>query len=182
MRTIIQHIGPLYGEKNTGSVFGQPNGSVAIGQDYAPAPPVPEPEQIWTAAYYFWNNSGTYVKQDQAFGIWNGSNGYDLYCFAKGQGNFTNQLFSVKLTGKIGDTTSVMKTQVATDDQFEDIIAEATSPAGYYGGGPVAVPVSSTKLTAGQTYYARVKLFDSAGNDLNKFSNTLIFTGQTGYT
>lgn len=30
MRTIIQTIGPLYGEVVNGSVFGQPNGSVAV--------------------------------------------------------------------------------------------------------------------------------------------------------
>ena len=182
MRTIIQHIGPLYGEANTGTVFGQPNGSIAIGQGKAPAPsPDPTPitptiEEIWTITRNSIFNAGNvnYLTRVAKWSYLMGSTkasvtaqNYDSYT--------TTALTKISLTGTIGSSDSIMYVQIADSEDFSNILASIPQVAGTYTSYPRLT--TDMEVVAGTTYYVRLALFDNAGNSLNKISNVLTFTG-----
>lgn len=181
MRTIIQHIGPLYGEANQGTVFGQPNGSIAVGQGYSPGPsptPTPEIEQIWTISYQTVTTyvTSTMQQQKQATYLRGVKNGL-LNVMATGnyQNGWTQSLCKVSLDETISATDNVMTVQIADSEDFSNILITGSATSGTYTTVPnVTTPIS---IVAGTKYYLRLRLFDSAGNDLYKISNTLVLTG-----
>lgn len=182
MRTIIQHIGPLLGEVNTGSVFGQPNGSIANGQGFSPAPtPTPSLAKIWNISYYTKSGYGTF---DSLYYFVQGSNIH--YIFFTYNGNHTQAsngstgpLVKIELLEDIQDTSAHMMYQLATDAKFTNIIMQKAGATGKFTVFQVffdslsADQFSALGLTEGQTLYLRVLLEDSSGNSLNRSSNTL---------
>lgn len=168
MRTIIQHIGPLYGEANTGTVFGQPNGSIAVGQSYAPEPsPSPEVTDLWTISYY----GDEYVK------ILEYRSTYYAYYSSDGSSLLTKKaLCNIALNTTISDTSAHMQLQLSTSQTFDSLLSSFNGSAGKFTSLPSTTHVTGN-LTSGSTYYIRLALFDSAGNDLGQYSNVLKFTG-----
>lgn len=189
MRTIIQHIGPLLGEVNTGSVFGQPNGSIANGQGFSPAPtPTPSLAKVWNIDYY----TGDYNRVYNSI-IWyyGGTTRYFYFTYngntstGTGQGN-NGPIVKIELLEDIQDTSAHMTFELATDAKFTNIIRRKAAAAGsfttdrvYYNqvsDGFTAAEAEALGLTKGQILYLRVLLEDSSGNSLNRSSNTLQYT------
>lgn len=177
MRTIIQHIGPLYGEPNTGSVFGQPNGSVAIGQGFAPAPsPDPTPidpsvppteKEIWKLNYF---DSGRYI----------GLIGSKIFCSkysTLSEGSYN--LAQFELINSEADLSNKAVVQLATDSEFKNLFIEKTYPSGTYSASGIELStwsdnqISSPTLNVNDTLYLRVIMRDPNGAYLYKKSNTL---------
>lgn len=173
MRTIIQHIGPLYGELNIGSAFGQPNGSLAVGQNLVPTPTptpaVPTTEtEIWSTSYYvdsfygftYFKTKGNYLVSSESNGVLTSTN-----------------LFNISLLSDVTDTNTVVKLQVAKDSDFSSIVYTSNlsiSPSA----SSVVCPLDTTPtFTSGTTYYFRILLYSSAGNYLYKKSSTISMVG-----
>jgi hypothetical protein len=169
MRTIIQHIGPLYGELNTGSVFGQPNGSVAVSQNLVPTPsePTKEEVEIWTLSYYTMGKI-----YDYGFRISNNWSFLSLYNASTASSN----LCTVKLLSDITETNTVTKLQIATDEAFTDIVfsGNIATPSKYVEAS--FTNVDKPTLTGGKVYYIRLLLYASSGAYLYKKSRTLSMT------
>ena len=104
-RTIVQDIGPLYGEANTGSVWGQPNGSYALGQ--GPAPIVPPVN--YSIAIDFISSSNDYVKYE-----------YGYYSSCKSNGTNSSALCEIS-SQDIADLTIHLEFQLASDSDFSTI-------------------------------------------------------------
>lgn len=177
MRTIIQHIGPLYGEANKGTVFGQPNGSIAIVNGIDKSVVINE---IWKIAFVE-TVSGKAVKFN---GIATGSEGtYGPYSVI-GKYNFvtvtgsssTKNFLSASLLQDIEDTGSVMRVEISTEEDFSTIFVSASAGSGEYTTVP-SIALGSKRITTGTTYYIRLALYDSAGNYLEKYSNTITTVG-----
>lgn len=180
MRTIIQHIGPLYGELNTGSVFGQPNGSVAIGQNLVPTPSEPtiEEVEIWDLSYY-----------DDMFGK------YMLFTSSVASGTLTFSsrlkrnsgatlegptLCNVSLLSAITESNTTTKFEVATDEQFSDIIFSGIVPTPEGDILPSFTGLEKPDFSSGTTYYMRLCLYSSAGTYLYNKSDVLPMTYYAG--
>ena len=179
MRTIIQHIGPLYGEANTGTVFGQPNGSIAVGQGYSPAPtpdPTPVQSDLWTISktdyFYLKTKYDSTTKMTSFIFI--------KYTTDTKGGNRTAGI-SVVLNETIADTTQYMKYEFASDSSFSTILATATQPAGQFSGTQYAIfgSLSGQKTyTTGTKFYLRASLMKSDGTAVGRYSNTLEYVYQ----
>lgn len=169
MRTIIQHIGPLYGEANTGTVFGQPNGSIAVGQSYAPDPtPSPSPgvTDLWTISY----NTASDVMVNE---YRRGSTWYFYSC--NGSVEQKSPLCAIALNSTISDTSAHMQLQLSTSQTFDSLLITFNGTAGDFSSLPSTSHINA-RTTSGEVYYLRLALFDSAGNDLGQYSNILKFT------
>lgn len=182
MRTIIQHIGPLYGEVNTGTVFGQPNGSIAVGQGKAPAPspdPTPiTPANLWTISYSI--ESGKIGELLMEYVYTPGANPYVICSTPKG--NDTGQILKickVELNSDVPDTSAHMQVQIATDSEFTSMVTVFNGMAGKFATLPSTDFLSkpSFEIKTGTMYYVRLALYDSNGVNLNRYSNTLEMEG-----
>lgn len=181
MRTIIQHIGPLLGEVNTGSVFGQPNGSIANGQGFSPAPAPSPGSQIPTVfSYDYWRGMSAvnpvdpykYIKT-----IINSSGQLVWYSSRQTTTSTTNgPVGQLSVIQTISDNTAHVTIQLSTDSNFTEIIGYETYSAGTYPSSISQVRNPTLKTTAGTTYYARAVLVAEDGTIIGK-SNTLEFTG-----
>ena len=170
MRTIIQHIGPLYGELNTGSVFGQPNGSIAVSQNLVPTPEPPTSDEsvIWTITEY---SGYSYFTVVSSLFYWS-------FNSSDGLTNTDSRLCIVRLLSDITDTNTTVRLQIANDESFssiewEGIISYSTSDsyvAPSFNGS--SYPVFTDK----KVYYLRLLLYSSGGTYLSKKSNTLSLT------
>ena len=183
MRTIIQHIGPLYGESNTGSVFGQPNGSVAITRA------TDDSIDIWTIKYskaagidcesigidlneYTWHSNVYYGWTLSSYHVNDDSDPWSDYSKA-------DYVIDGTLNRSIADTTAKAQLQLSSDTDFTNLLYSLTLPAGDFnisqlnkGGNGTNYP----KIVNGVTYYLRCVLISQSGVMLGK-SNTLTFKG-----
>lgn len=140
MKTVIQKIGPLYGEAINGSVFGQPNGSVAVP---------PYNALVLMSA----NNDNAFIKK-------NGTGGY-VTCDTNGSvGTFLryqivtqlplDALWFVHEVSATSDFASILSSSKST-------VSEASKNVGNSNSG-------SLSITAGTTYYLRAKLTTRDGS------------------
>lgn len=177
MRTIIQHIGPLLGEVNTGSVFGQPNGSIANGQGFSPAPaPAPSLKNLWDVTRAIKNGEecmyiGTRTITTTGYTFW--------YVTLSATYKYPTQDWynSINLLEDVADTTAHAVCQMATDEKFATIIASKAMLKGQYTFAqiPNYDPSQITGLTKGQTLYLRIALQAESGEMLGKYSNVLSY-------
>ncbi len=180
MRTIIQHIGPLYGELNTGSVFGQPNGSIAISQNLVPTPTPSEPTkeeiEIWDLSYYKTRVYGSEVT----YNLFNTTITDDTLTFTSARRNASGTLVAgevfclLSVLSPITETNTTAKFEVATDESFSSIIFSEIISTPY---GSVESQsfsgVEKPNFSTGTTYYFRIRLYSSSGTYLYKKSDVL---------
>ena len=174
MRTIIQHIGPLYGELNTGTVFGQPNGSIAISQNLVPTPdPSSAESTLWSVSYYTKKMDYTKFKIEDSSTYWN------FYSVDSTGLLDSSRLFMVDLLSDVTETNTTTKLQISTDENFSDIIfsenIQNSLPTSYVVA-HFSSSVSKPSLTKSTTYYIRILLYSSAGTYLYKKSETISMT------
>lgn len=142
-RTIIQPIGPLYGEAVNGTVFGRPNGSIYI-------PPTNTIEvSIKTGSNYLYKSSGNYI-------------------FTNSGGVRDDAAFSINAQSQ--DTASYIQIAIYSDAAAETIVTEDgvemvrnlsaglfNQISGYLMYKPAVTLVSET------TYYLRCTLMSASG-------------------
>lgn len=152
MKTIIQTIGPLYGDDVNGTVFGQPNGSV-----YTPSQNLLVVLNDNTGTVTNVRNATTWIKTS------NGSTDGVAVTF---------QVLAQVDTWKF-------KTELSADSTFTNIVSTGsfTRPSGS-STAPLSMFGLNTGYTVvnGATYYARLVLTDLKGNTI-AVSNTYTFKG-----
>lgn len=140
MKTVIQKIGPLYGDVINGSVFGQPNGSEAI-------PPVNilRPLNI--------NSDYAYIKK-------NGTNGV-ISCKSDGTISSGGEYISFQVASQLPLTDVLFITEIADSSDFSNILVTGTAslPTSLKGAIIIAPATGQTAfITAGTTYHVRFKM------------------------
>ena len=155
-KTIIQTIGPLYGEVENGTVFGRPNGSIFVPSQNTVTATLP-------SAYRFVkSNSTTY-----------------FICNSTG-GNPTADNY-LKMVAESQDIANYLQIQIATDSEFTSIIDSTNRSAGLFNESVVIVAYeagSITPIVADETYYLRVRLMSASGEAVAT-SETIELTGWT---
>lgn len=143
-RTIIQPIGPLYGEAVNGTVFGRPNGSIYI----------PETNEI----NLILSATGTYIKETSAYGI-----DYLVICTSTGTAGVGNDAVKAQIVAKSQDNQSYMQVQVSEDSEFTTY--ESTDlTAGNFNMKPYLLsPDNTIDIVGGTTYYIRAQLIAASG-------------------
>ena len=141
-RTIIQPIGPLYGEAVNGTVFGRPNGSIYV-------PPsnnisVKFPDNMFYVIYrsgrnYFCNSEGNTAVYD--------ADGARLYPVAIANSQ---------------DTASYMFIELSETDEFTTSEGRSLG-AGVFNFSISRVNTTGIEVTDGTTYYFRAVLMSSTG-------------------
>lgn len=150
-KTIIQTIGPLYGEPVNGTVFGRPNGSVyvppsnritfSIGAEYIVNGTGSRATWLYPA-----NNLGTIV-------------GPAVSCVAEAQ-----------------DLASYMAFQVSASSEFTTF-DETAQTAGIFNVNTYSIITNGTiTIENGTTYYARAVLYSSSGVPV-AYSDVITLTG-----
>lgn len=150
-KTIIQSIGPLYGDVVNGTVFGRPNGSVYV----------PPSNTIHLTIL----DSLKYVRN---YSAWGGINVLCSSAGAVGEG---------ALVAESQDSASYMQIQLSDDSDF-GTFADRTYTAGQFNTKPSSISTNFNKLTIvdGTTYYCRAILFSSNGVPVAT-SSTIELTG-----
>ena len=136
-KTIIQTIGPLYGEVVNGTVFGRPNGSIFV--------PLANTLKISLTETY------RYV-------LLQANNRYAISTSAGLVGR--RELTAV---AESQDVANYLQIQLATDSDFTDLLGSATYPAGQFNIATYIVAAGDTPIVAETTYYLRVILFAGSG-------------------
>ena len=133
-KTIIQTIGPLYGEVVNGTVFGQPNGSV-----YVP------PDNV-----IYFTLPSTYIKNALV-------NGQYRVRFTDSDGSAT---LAIPGTVAMQDLSSSVRFVLCTSADIEDLVASQNFPAGTtsFNAGNI---VNNYQITVGQTYYFAVQIMNN---------------------
>lgn len=132
-KTIIQTIGPLYGEVVNGTVFGRPNGSIFI--------PLSNKISLSTSAV----------------GLLKQSNGVIRTCTG------TGVLVNNNLVAESQDTASYMQYQLSADGETWTATASLSAGLFNIQWASVSSSGSSFTITAGETYYLRGVLVASTG-------------------
>ena len=138
-RTIIQPIGPLYGEAVNGTVFGRPNGSIYV------------PSQNSISA----NTDAGYVR--------NASNWFNNNMLVNNLGN--NQHLYVVAESQ--DNASYVQLRLSDDSDFTTY-AKRTFSAGTFNIDVFGLIADTDKLTitSGTTYYLKAVLVAASGVDV----------------
>ena len=141
-KTIIQTIGPLYGEVVNGTVYGRPNGSV-----YVP-PTNTVSAEVAEAVRFIKNESAAWLTLCNESGT---SVGYP--------GTRDNRVFVV---AQSQDSQNYIGIEIATDSDFSDVIATWNFTAGQFNVLGRAFSTSAT-IVSGTTYYLRAILYSASG-------------------
>lgn len=144
-KTIIQTIGPLYGEVVNGTVFGRPNGSVYV--------PIANTISI-TAP------SNRYIRKDTSS---DGKSYYYVLCNSAGNIQWNNV---VKIVAESQDIQNYIEIQVSATDDFETVYIRSISAGQFniqqtYVAGPSATEFPD--IVADDTYYIRAVLMSAGG-------------------
>lgn len=140
-KTIIQTIGPLYGEVVNGTVFGRPNGSV-----YVPAQNTVSLE-IPGSRLYVISTTDTNIA----------------ICASNGSINWQDKN-KMHLVAQSQDLANYLYLEIATDSDFTDIIGSQSLPAGDFNRYEVYAARNATeRVTAETTYYIRASLVSGSG-------------------
>ena len=137
-RTIIQPIGPLYGEDVNGTVFGRPNGSIYV-------PPTNTISAVLAEEY---------IKK--------GSNGWLLLCNSSGVSAITG---GIKISASSQDNLAYIKVELSDDSDFGNIIATRDYSAGMFNivGNNVLWGENEVTIVSETTYYYHAVLVASTG-------------------
>lgn len=138
-KTIIQSIGPLYGDVVNGTVFGRPNGSVYV------------PSQNVISADL--GDSYLYIKNYSS---------YYAICNSGGSVAWSN---GVHVVAESQDIQNYIEFQVATDSDFSTIIGTVDRVAGAFNVTTWAISQGSTlsAIEDETTYYFRAVLMSLSG-------------------
>lgn len=144
-KTIIQTIGPLYGEVVNGTVFGRPNGSIYV--PIANTISVSEP-------------GNKYIRKDTSA---DGKSYYYVLCNASGVIQWNNL---IKAVAESQDIQNYIELQVSDSSDFttfyqRDITAGQFNIQQTYVAGPSAVELPD--IVQGDTYYIRAVLMSAGG-------------------
>ena len=133
-KTIIQPIGPLYGETVNGTVFGRPNGSVYVPASNTIALSIPA--------------SNRYIKNNASpVGL--------VICTSTG----TIKWSDVGLVAQSQDIANAMVTEVSETADFSGTIYKRTFSAGAFNTATAIIAFTSDlTIVAGTTYYVRARL------------------------
>ena len=155
-KTIIQSIGPLYGDVVNGTVFGRPNGSIyvpavntvsiAIGASYVAVGLSPAPYAGWVIP-------------------------------AKSDGTVIVSPPSIKCVAESQDTSAYIAVQFSGDEDF-DTYEESIVTAGNFNVTRTSIidRVSAITITAGTPYYVRAVLYAQSGVPV-AYSDVITLTG-----
>lgn len=133
-KTIIQTIGPLYGETVNGTVFGRPNGSVYVPASNTISLNIPA--------------SNRYIKN-------NASPAGLVICNPAGVINWG----AVGLVAQSQDIANAIVTEVSETADFSGTIYKRTFSAGIFNFNTAIVAFTSDlTIVAGTTYYVRARL------------------------
>lgn len=150
-KTIIQTIGPLYGEVVNGTVFGRPNGSIFV--------PAVNTIKLFLSSEYIKNGAGAYSA-------------YVYPCTSSGA-TVPN---GVKVVAESQDTAAYMALQLADNSDFTSA-QESIINAGIFNNTGFALIANGTlTIVNGTKYYARAVLYASAGVPV-AVSDTVELTG-----
>lgn len=140
-KTIIQTIGPLYGDVVNGTVFGRPNGSVYVPSANTIAISLAESYRYFLKAsdgkrYVLCNSSGTVDPSN-----------------------------TLKMVAESQDIANYIAIDIASDSEFTDIIGGRSYTAGQFNLSTYVISQGTTveDLVADQTYYLRVILYAGSG-------------------
>ncbi len=135
-KTIIQPIGPLYGEAVNGTVYGRPNGSIYV-------PPTNTITCVLSDEYIC--NSGSNV----------------IVCNSLGQ----IKRPCIEIVAQSQDNAAYIQIEMATDSDFSTIVVYKSVLAGTFNITQNALFYSSTPYTVidGTTYYVRTVLMAASG-------------------
>lgn len=139
-KTIIQTIGPLYGEVINGTVFGRPNGSIYV----------PSSNTITLNI-----NCGYVKKQSADIPTW-------IVCFDDGAWG------EISAVAESQDNANYIAIQVSQTTAFESLDAYNVYSAGMFNTGltyipPMYIEGVPTVPVDGKTYYVRAVLFSANG-------------------
>lgn len=132
-RTIIQPIGPLYGEAVNGTVFGRPNGSIFV--------PSSNTITLTLLREYITNNASNAVYPSD------------------NTGTIKNQ--SIQIVAESQDNQAYMRLELAEDNEFTQNVATANIAAGIFNITRNGLYLGNYPLTDGSTYYIRAVLVSS---------------------
>jgi hypothetical protein len=132
-KTIIQTIGPLYGEVVNGTVFGRPNGSI-----YVPASNIIKLSNVTSKINNFVVGTGYRVR------------------FVDGDGNAV----VYKVSAESQDISSYMRIVLASDSDLKNVLGIQNFNAGIFNETPVNI-VLNYELTAETTYYVGAVLVNN---------------------
>ena len=138
-KTIIQTIGPLYGEVVNGTVFGRPNGSIFVPSANTISISIAEAHRYFLKA----NDGKRYVL-----------------CTSSGVvGSY------LKMVAESQDIANYIAIEVASDSDFTDIIGGLSYAAGQFNLSAYVISQGTTveDLVDGDTYYLRVILYAGSG-------------------
>ena len=145
-KTIIQSIGPLYGDVVNGTVFGRPNGSVFV------------PAQNTIKATLA--DTHQYVRQIPS----GGSTFYD-FCASDGAVLASNPANYLYFVAESQDIANYVVMQISEDAEFTAPFADKIFTAGIFNSREYYYKVtgSPVTITAGTTYYVRAVLMSASG-------------------
>ena len=152
-KTIIQTIGPLYGEVVNGTVFGRPNGSIYV-------PP---------------SNTVSISLVDDFKYIRNQSETVLSVCNSTGGISYSVIENRIHLVAQSQDSQNYIAVELATDSEFTDVIGTATLPAGQFNTWARTLTTEETIVNE-TTYYIRGILYSSNGVAVS-VSDTIEVTG-----
>lgn len=143
-KTIIQTIGPLYGESVNGTVFGRPNGSI-----YVPMQNTIALSLVATQRYIRKVKPGA----------------YDVYALCSSVGAISSDpALHAAYVAESQDLQNYVQLQLSDSSDFTTY-AEISMNAGQYNGTTLAVSQDTTlsDLVNGDTYYLRAVLMSGSG-------------------
>ena len=155
-KTIIQTIGPLYGEVVNGTVFGRPNGSIFV------------PSQ---------NTIKATLKDARKYIIKYDAKRY-MVCTSAGQVDSSNQSNMLNFVAESQDVANYVQVQVATDSDFTDLIGGRSLTAGLFNSALYVLSQGTDvdDLVNGDTYYLRLILVAASGEPVAT-TETIELTG-----
>lgn len=138
-KTIIQTIGPLYGEAVNGTVFGRPNGSIYV--------PSSNLISITLGSTY------RFVYSVDA--------SIARICDSSGTGRY-GPAYNINWVAEVQDLSSNVQLQIYSDSGCTQLIASRDAPAGYFNtwGRDLNFAVGET-ITDGTTYYLRAQVMNN---------------------
>lgn len=135
-KTIIQTIGPLYGEVTNGTVFGRPNGSVYVPSQNTISATIPDDRK-------YIRNSGEYLLICTNAGIINYGQSERMHVVAQSQ-----------------DIANYIMLEISDVSDFSNIIGTENRNAGTFNDYVMGAK-SETVIVSAKTYYIRFRLMSA---------------------
>lgn len=140
-KTIIQTIGPLYGEVVNGTVFGRPNGSIYIPSANVISLEIP-------AGREYVRNSGQYI----------------VICSSTGNISWSDPNQQLHIVAESQDLANYVSIELAEDSDFTTLVGTANLTAGSFNVRAVAILIGTEyEIENGTTYYLRAVLYSGSG-------------------